>query len=160
MKEDTKYIAKCIELAKQGLAQGQAPFSSIVTKDGEVIAESANGSRDKISDHAEILVLDKAHKFLKSPDLSGCILYTICEPCPMCSFMMREYRISKVVYALKSPFMGGHSRWPILQDDEITQFKDYFAPAPKVVEGIMEDEAKKVFDQTPLWMFGTNPQKK
>ena len=157
--EDKQVIEKCMVLAKQGLTQGQAPFSSIITKDGQIIAESTNGSKDRTSDHAEILVLDKAHQFLKSADLSECTLYTICEPCPMCSFMIREYRIKKVVIALSSPFMGGYSKWPILQDDEITQFKDYFAPPPEVVTGILEAEAKEVFDQTPLWMFGSGVKK-
>ncbi len=153
--DDQQIIKKCIELAKNGLQQGQAPFTSIITKDGQIIAESTNGSKDKISDHAEILVLDKAHKALESPDLSSCTLYSICEPCPMCAFMIREYRISKVVFALSSPFMGGYSKWSILQDEEITQFKDYFAPPPKVITGIMEKEAKEIFDQTPYWMFGS-----
>ncbi|MBT4209755.1 MAG: nucleoside deaminase [Candidatus Komeilibacteria bacterium] len=158
--KDKEVIKKCIELAKEGLAQGQAPFASIIVKDGQIIAESANGSNGRVSDHAEVLALDKAHKFLKNPDLSGCTLYTIAEPCPMCSFMIREYRIDKVVFALSSPFMGGYSKWPILQDTELNQFKDYFALPPQVIAGILEIEAKEVFDQTPLWMFGGQAKSK
>ncbi len=158
--EDKKYIAECIELAKQGLAKGQAPFASIIVKDGKIIGQSINGSNDRVSDHAEILALDNAHKSSKSANLSGCTLYTIVEPCPMCSFMIREYRIDKVVFALTSSFMGGYSKWPILQDEGISQFEDYFALPPKVVAGILEKEAKEVFDQTPLWMFGSQTKNK
>lgn len=55
--------------------------------------------------------------------------------------------------------MGGYSKWKILEDKEITQFKEYFAPPPAVVSGVLEEEAKKVFNQTPLWMFGSEVSK-
>lgn len=154
--EDEKNIARCIELAKIGLDKNEFPFASIITKNGGIIAESINGARSRVSDHAEILVLDIAHKLLGTSNLSSCVLYTICEPCPMCSFMIREYRISKVVFSLASPFMGGYSKWRILQDEEITQFPDYFASPPEIIAGILENEAKEVFDKTPLWMFGSD----
>ena len=153
---DEKFILRCIELAQKGLSNGEAPFASLITKNDNIIVESINGSKSKVSDHAEILVLDEAHKVLGSPNLSSCTLYTICEPCPMCSFMIREYRLSRVIFSLFSPFMGGYSKWNILQDQEIVQFKDYFAEPPEVIAGILENKAKKIFDQTPLWMFGSN----
>lgn len=156
---DEKFILKCIELAQKGLSNGEAPFASLITKNGNIIAESINGSKSKISDHAEILVLDEAHKVLETPDLSSCTLYTICEPCPMCAFMIREYKISRVVFSLFSPFMGGYSKWNILEDNELTKFQDYFAKPPEIVAGILENEAKKIFDQTSLWMFGSNSKK-
>ncbi|MBU1075028.1 nucleoside deaminase [Patescibacteria group bacterium] len=157
--EDEKNISKCIDLAKQALDQGEAPFASIITKNGQIISEAINGAKSKVSDHAEILALHKAHKSLKTPNLSACTLYSICEPCPMCSFMIREYKISKVVFALASPFLGGYTKWSILQDEEMTQFEKYFSPPPTIVAGILENEAKKVFDQTPLWMFGSKIKK-
>lgn len=154
-KQDEKFILRCIELAKIGLSKGEAPFASIITKNGNILAESLNGSTGRVSDHAEVLALHNAHQSLGTHDLSSFTLYTICEPCPMCSFMIREYKISRVVFSLPSPFMGGHSKWSILEDMEISQFPDYFARPPEVVSGILEKEAKEVFDRTPLWMFGS-----
>lgn len=159
MTSDEKNIQKCIELSKQAYQNGEAPFASVITKNGKTIAEAINGSRNKISNHAEILVLDKAHKALKTSDLSSCTLYSICEPCPMCAFMLREYKIRKVVFSLTSPFVGGYSKWPILQDEEMTQFSEYFSQPPEVISGIMETEAKEVFDLASLWMFGSNAKK-
>ena len=78
------------------------------------------------------------------------------EPCPMCSFMIREHKIKKVVFALPSPFMGGHSKWNILADTELSHFSPFFASPPKVIGPILEKEAKAIFDKTPLWMFGTH----
>jgi tRNA(adenine34) deaminase len=155
MDQDEKFVKRCIELSEQALEKGDAPFGALVVKDGEIIAESVNNSKNKISDHAEIVVLDKTHKKLGNSNLSGCILYSNCEPCPMCSFMAREYKVSKVVFALPSPFMGGYSKWDILRDKEISQFKPYFTERPEVISGVLESEAKKVFNKTPLWMFGS-----
>lgn len=157
--QNEKFILRCIELAKKGLEKGEAPFTSLITKGNEILVESVNGAVGKISDHAEILVLDMAHKKLGTSDLSDCTLYTICEPCPMCSFMIREYKISKVVFSLYSPFMGGYSKWNILQDQEISRFKDYFGKPPETVAGIFEDKAKEIFAQTSLWMFGSDVKK-
>lgn len=157
--QDEKFILRCIELAQKGLEKGEMPFTSIITKGDEIIVESINGAASRISDHAEILVLDEAHKKLGTHNLSDCTLYTICEPCPMCSFMIREYKIKKVVFSLFSPFMGGYSKWNILQDQEIAQFKDFFGQPPETVGGILEDRAKKIFSRTPLWMFGSDLKK-
>jgi tRNA(adenine34) deaminase len=71
--------------------------------------------------------------------------------------MIREYKISRVVFALHSPFMGGYTKWGILQDDELEKFKPFFGDPPVVSAGFMETESKQVMDGTPFWMFG--PQK-
>ena len=58
--------------------------------------------------------LQAVQKVLGRGNLRNCTLYTIVEPCPMCSFAIREARIGRVVFALKSPLMGGSSRWNVL----------------------------------------------
>ena len=146
-KQDENFIKKCIELSRKSVKNGGAPFGALVVQNGEIIADSVNNAQYKISDHAEILVLDKAHKFLQTSNLSSCILYSNCEPCPMCSFMIREYKIKKVVFALPSLFMGGFSKWKILQDSELSKFENFFGKPPEVISGLLEDEAKKVFDE-------------
>ncbi len=159
LEQDKKFIKKCIDLSRESVVKGDAPFGAIIVRDGEIISESINSASKRVSDHAEVLVLHDAHQKLKSSDLSDCILYSNCEPCPMCSFMIREYRIKKVVFALPSLFMGGYSRWNVLEDDGLTQFEDFFGKPAEVIGGVMEDEAKKVFDNTPWWMFGSDVKK-
>ena len=160
MQHDEKFVRRCIELSEQALGKGDAPFGALIVKNEKIIAEAINNSKTKISNHAEILVLDAAHKKLGNSDLAGCILYSNCEPCPMCSFMIREYKISKVVFALPSLFVGGYSKWNILQDKEISQFKPFFGEPPEVISGVLEIEAKKIFNKTPLWMFGSDARGK
>lgn len=154
MSNHEEFIKYCIQLSQDSLDKGDAPFGAIVVKEGEIIAESGNNAAVRVSDHAEVIALHKAHEVMGSSDLTGCTLYSNCEPCPMCSFMAREYKLSEVVYALPSPFMGGQSKWNIMEDKELEKFPPFFGPVPKVTGGVLEGEAKKVFDKTPLWMFG------
>ena len=129
---DKHFMQRCIELSKLSLDQGDAPFGSLITRDNELIAEGINAANTKVSEHAEITALHNAHQVIGSPDLSGCTLYTSCEPCPMCSFMIREYKISRVVFALPSLYMGGYSKWKILQDTDLTKFNLFFGKPPAV----------------------------
>ena len=152
-------MLRCIELAQNSVERGDAPFGSLVAKGDQLIAEGLNDSNTRVSEHAEVIALHNAHTKVGSSDLTGYTLYTSCEPCPMCSFMIREYKISRVVFALPSPFMGGFTKWSILQDEEIEQFKPFFGRPPEVVSGFLEDESQKVMDDTPFWMFGSNPKK-
>jgi tRNA(adenine34) deaminase len=136
---DKHFMQRCIELSKLSLDQGDAPFGSLITRDNELIAEGINAANTKVSEHAEITALHNAHQVIGSPDLSGCTLYTSCEPCPMCSFMIREYKISRVVFALPSLYMGGYSKWKILQDTDLTKFNLFFGKPPEVIDNFMED---------------------
>ncbi|MFA5961880.1 MAG: nucleoside deaminase [Parcubacteria group bacterium] len=154
-KQDQEFIRRCIELSEKSLEKGDAPFGALIVRDGKIIAQASNNAAGKIYEHAEVLALDKAHKHLKTSHLKDCTLYSNCEPCPMCSFMAREYKVSRVVFALPSPFMGGHTKWNILGNKKLSQFKPYFDAPPEVISGILEKEAKKIFNKTPLWMFGS-----
>jgi tRNA(adenine34) deaminase len=155
---DKHFMQRCIELSQLSLDQGDAPFGSLITKDNELIAEGINAANTKVSEHAEITALHNAHQIMGTSDLSGYTLYTSCEPCPMCSFMIREYKISRVVFALPSLYMGGYSKWEILQDTDLTKFNLFFGTPPEVTGGFMEAEAKQVMEGTIFWMFGKDPK--
>jgi tRNA(adenine34) deaminase len=155
---DTFYMKRCIELSQLSIDNGDAPFGSLITRNNELVAEGINATNTKVSEHAEITALHNAHQALGTSDLSHCTLYTSCEPCPMCSFMIREYKISRVVFALPSLYMGGYSKWKILQDKDLTKFNLFFGTPPEVTGGFMEDEAQLVMDDTIFWMFGKDPK--
>jgi len=153
---DELFMRQCIQLSEDSFKSGDAAFGSLITKEDLLIAQGLNDYKTKISEHAEIVALNMAHKVMGSSDLSMCTLYTSCEPCPMCSFMIREFKIKRVVFALRSNHMGGHSKWPILQDVGLASLKPIFSDPPEVLGGFMELEAKKVMDSTPLGRyFGT-----
>lgn len=146
-------MERCIELSKLAVEKGDAPFGSLIARGDELIAEGVNNKNHKVSDHAEILAMHNAHNELGTIDLTGCTLYTSCEPCPMCSFMAREYKISRIVYAIPSPHMGGHSKWPILEDVTLQRLGGIFGAPPEIVGGFMEIEAKEVMAKTPLLSY-------
>jgi tRNA(adenine34) deaminase len=156
--QDKHFMQRCIELSQLSIDNGDAPFGSLITRDNELIAEGINAANTKVSEHAEITALHNAHQVIGSSDLSGCTLYTSCEPCPMCSFMIREYKISRVVFALPSLYMGGYSKWKILQDTDLTKFNLFFGKPPEVIGSFMEAEAKQVMEGTIFWMFGKDPK--
>ncbi len=83
-KEDFMQLA--IDLAIDSIDNNGGPFGAVIVKDGNVIAASSNSvtiDNDPTA-HAEINAIRKAAKKLNSFDLSGCEIYSSCEPCPMC----------------------------------------------------------------------------
>jgi len=100
-KMNKKYLQKAIELAKKNIESGGGPFGAVIVKDGIIIAEEANRvtpDNDPTA-HAEILAIRSAASKLKSWDLSGCELYTSCEPCPMCLGAVYWAHIDKVYFS-------------------------------------------------------------
>ncbi|MCX2450921.1 nucleoside deaminase [Pedobacter sp. PLR] len=77
------------------------PFGAVVVKDGKVIAKSGNKvtSTNDPTAHAEVSAIRIACKKLKTFDLTGCVIYTSCEPCPMCLSAIYWSRINTIYYA-------------------------------------------------------------
>jgi len=80
---------------------GTDPFGAVVVKDGVIIGEgpSAMRANSDATAHGEILAIRAANKKLSTPDLSGCVFYTSCEPCPLCVAAIAIARLDKVFYA-------------------------------------------------------------
>jgi tRNA(adenine34) deaminase len=141
---DRRMMARCIELSRLGAAAGERPFGSVVARGAEILGESANCTeRDgDISRHAEIVAIAQARKLLGGAKLAECTLYSNVEPCPMCAFCLREAGIGRVVFALRSPVMGGLSRWNVLRDDTLSDGIPFvFGAVPEVVSGLLAEEA-------------------
>ncbi len=77
------------------------PFGAVIVKNGEVIAKGSNRvtSTNDPTAHAEVTVIRLACEKLQDFQLSGCILYSSCEPCPMCLGAIYWARPDKVYYA-------------------------------------------------------------
>ncbi|MEP6613869.1 MAG: nucleoside deaminase [Mucilaginibacter sp.] len=82
-----KFMRMAIALSESNIDQHLGgPFGAVIVKDGEVVASSANKvvPENDPTAHAEISAIRLACKALGTYDLSGCDIYTSCEPCPMC----------------------------------------------------------------------------
>lgn len=101
-KEHEKFMKMAIALSINNVAQSLGgPFGAVIVKDGKLIAASANKvtTTNDPTAHAEISVIRKACKKLMTFDLSGCVIYTSCEPCPMCLGAIYWARIQTIFYA-------------------------------------------------------------
>ena len=84
--QDKKFMREAIRLADESVKHGGGPFGAVIVKDGEIVAGSSNSvtiDNDPTA-HAEVNTIRQACQKLGTFDLSDCVIYTSCEPCPMC----------------------------------------------------------------------------
>jgi tRNA(Arg) A34 adenosine deaminase TadA len=97
------YLKEAIDVARENQEKGGGPFGALIVKDDRVIAKSGNTvtlDNDPTS-HAEINVIRNACKRLGHFELKGCILYSSCEPCPMCLGAIYWSRLDAVYFSAK-----------------------------------------------------------
>src|SRR5207249_2479888 len=130
-------------------AQGEFPFAALIcANDGSVLAQATNRVvRDRdVTRHAELVAVSDAQKLLGQGGLAGCTIYSTVEPCVMCSFPIRESRIGRVVFAMRSPMMGGFSRRNVLGDRVLCKhMPEVFSAPPEVLAGLLAEEAEQVW---------------
>ncbi|MEI7484486.1 MAG: nucleoside deaminase [Ignavibacteriota bacterium] len=95
-----EFMRRAIRLSLDNVKKGGGPFGAVIVKDGKVISAGTNNvtAKNDPTAHAEVDAIRKAAKNLKNFDLSGCELYTSCEPCPMCLSAIYWARISRIYY--------------------------------------------------------------
>lgn len=101
-KEHEELMQEAINLSIKGMENNEGgPFGAIVVKDGKIVGRGNNkvtSSNDPTA-HAEVVAIRDACKNLGTFQLDGCIVYTSCEPCPMCLGAIYWARPDKVFYA-------------------------------------------------------------
>ena len=148
-------MQKAIELSIKNIHKNGGPFGCVIVKNNKIISEGVNGvtQNNDPTAHAEIVAIRNACKKLNTFDLSGCELYTSCEPCPMCLSAIYWSHIDLVYY--------GNSR----ENAAAIQFDDKFIydemkkdiNERKIpLKQILKDEAIKAFD---LWAETENKTK-
>ncbi len=133
MLNENVFMQRCQEIGKSAAKNGNPPVGAIIVKANIIIAEAeeAGNSKNDITCHAEIEALRIAVKKLEPSDLSDCIMYTTHEPCIMCSYAIRFYRIKKVVYQNTVDYLGGiSSSMPLLVSDDVPP---HWNKAPEIV---------------------------
>lgn len=97
-------IYKLIEEAKKCLVTDDVPISAIIIKNNKIIAKAHNmrEKTKKITDHAEILAINKACKKLNTWHLNDCEMYVTMQPCLMCLNVISQARIKKIYYILEN----------------------------------------------------------
>ena len=97
---DKLLMQKAIKLSIENVKLGGGPFGAVIAKAGKIIATGVNlvTKNNDPTAHAEINAIRKATRKLKTFDLSGCVIFTSCEPCPMCLGAIYWAHLDKIYY--------------------------------------------------------------
>ena len=108
MNNNLKYMQIAIKEAKKAAKRGDVPVGAVIVYKDKIIAKAHNKKqlRKNSLKHAELLVINKACKKLKTWHLDECTIYVTLEPCMMCTGAIVESRIKKIYYATKSDKYG------------------------------------------------------
>ena len=98
--EDIRFMRRAVELSIENVKNGGGPFGAVIVRDGEIIAEGVNRvtANNDPTAHAEVTAIRAACAKLGTFQLDGCVVYTSCEPCPMCLSAIYWAGISKIYY--------------------------------------------------------------
>jgi tRNA(Arg) A34 adenosine deaminase TadA len=138
---DATYMRMALAKAREGIARGQQPFGGCVVRHGTVLAclyNSVHESGD-ITAHPEINAVREACRTLGTLDLSGCVLYATCEPCPMCFTAAHMARVDRILYgvSLAEARQYGFGRFPVSN----TVLKELAHSPVEVIGGFLREES-------------------
>jgi len=97
---DSEFMREAIRLSIENISNNGGPFGAVIVKNGEIIARGVNRvtSTTDPTAHAEVVAIREAAKKLNNFNLSGCTIYTSCEPCPMCLSAIYWAHIDRIYY--------------------------------------------------------------
>ena len=149
------FMRRAIALSREHMEAGHGgPFGAVVVKDGKIIGEGWNRvtSANDPTAHAEVLAVREACKTLGTYDLSGAVIYTSCEPCPMCLGAIYWARLDRVYF--------GNSRTDAaaISFDDARLYQEISAPYEQraiPMVRLLSDEALEIFN---AWMVKPDKQ--
>lgn len=98
--EDRRFMQMAIDASVDNVKNAGGPFGAVIVKDGEVIAVGCNRvtANNDPTAHAEVSAIREACRKQNTFKLTDCIIYTSCEPCPMCLSAIYWAGISRIYY--------------------------------------------------------------
>ena len=101
MNSHSFFLKEAINQAKIAFEQDEVPVGAVIVQKNSIISRAHNEKeqQNSISAHAEFLAIQRAIDYLGDWRLTGCVLYTTLEPCPMCAGAILHSRLDEVVYA-------------------------------------------------------------
>lgn len=154
MSTHSDYLQQAIDLAAENVESGQGgPYGALIVKEGKIIAASGNRVTGRLDPtaHAEVMAIRMACQALNDFQLTGCTLYTSCEPCPMCLGAIYWARLDKVYYACSR------------EDAAAAGFDDSFIydeiPLPPAERRIVMLNLKQGNDLKPFELWNAKPDK-
>jgi tRNA(Arg) A34 adenosine deaminase TadA len=142
---DEDYLRAAFAKAREGMEKGDTPFGACIVKDWNVLASTHNQvwGRTDITAHAEIIAIREACRKLGVIDLAGAVLYSSCEPCPMCFSAAHWANISRIVFGAR------------IEDAQSAGFRELVIPnehmkllgrsAMDITGPLLQEEARQLF---------------
>ena len=142
-----RFMAVAIAKARKGIAKGQTPFGACIVKEEKIISCAHNvvWKTSDITAHAEIAAIRQACRKLKTIDLTGTIIYSTCEPCPMCFSACHWAKINTIVYGadIADAKRAGFNELRISNKD----LKKTGKSRIKIIRGVLREENKDIFNE-------------
>lgn len=136
---EVRYMRMALAKAREGVGRGQQPFGGCLVRHGTVLACLYNSVLESgdITAHPEINAVREACRALRTLDLTECVMYATCEPCPMCFTAAHLARVSKIVYgiSLAEARQYGFGRFPVSN----AVLKELGQSPIEVVGGVLRD---------------------
>ncbi len=144
---DNMFMQQAIAVAREGLAAGQTPFGAVIVRGGEVIAKAHNNvwADCDPTAHAEVMAIREASRQLQTVDLSGCEIFSTCEPCPMCFTAIHWAKLPRLVYgaSIADAERAGFSELCVSNK----QLKDLGGSEIEIVAGFQREACVALFDE-------------
>jgi len=153
--QDATFMTRALELAELAVSRGQTPFGAVVVDPaGQVVGEGHNTVRADLDPtaHGEVVAIRAAWRRLGAwQRLRGTTLYTTCEPCLLCSFVIAQIDIRRVVFAARATDVPGYR--PLLGTD-LTGVAAWMNMRPdwtplEIVPDYMRERALAIIDAFP-----------
>lgn len=149
---DERFMAIALEEARAAARADEVPVGACLVRDGKVVAQGRNRTRERNDPlaHAEVLVLTEAFRVLGDSRLVGATLYCTLEPCFMCAGALLHARVDRVVWGVRDPKFGGCASLGNVLTDARANHRAH------LTEGVLADESRELL-QT---FFRSKRQKK
>jgi tRNA(Arg) A34 adenosine deaminase TadA len=144
MREE-EFMRLALAKAREGVQGGQWPFGACIVRDQRVVACVHNvvWATTDITAHAEVHAIRQSCRTLGTIDLSGCTIYSTCEPCPMCFSACHCARIDRIVYgaSIADAASFGFSELPIPD----ARLKELVGSPVEILPDLLREEALELF---------------
>ena len=147
MMDDKQLMLCAIELAQKGLeSNAGGPFGCVIARDGRIVGKGVNQvtSTNDPTAHAEVVAIRDACRNLNSFQLDGCVVYTSCEPCPMCLGAIYWARPERIYIACDRHDAAAAGFDDAFIYDELCGSDLGNRKVP--ISGLLRDEGLKVFE--------------
>ena len=152
--EHNQFMALAIEEARAGMRAGDRPFGSVVVRDGKVVGRGHNQVVSALDPtaHAETQAIRNAAAALKASKLDGCIMYTSCEPCPMCFGATLYAGIGTLVIGTRLTSIVRFSKGLYnIHDYNVERLNELTGGTLSIISGVLSEESDALYRDWPGW---------